>query len=151
MKKLVHFNQNFGAKLSKLKDVPLLFLRLILSFGFSGPALMKIKDINSIATWFESLGMPMPLLNAYLATFTEFFGFIFLALGFATRIISVPLMIVMVVAIKTVHLEHGFYAGDHGFEIPLYYFLMLFTLFIYGPGKFSFDNLINNKMANKET
>lgn len=146
MNKLVQFNTELGQKLKKLSDFPLLFFRIILAIGFSTPALMKLNNIGGIIEWFESLGIPFPMLNAYLATYTEVIGFVFLALGFATRIISIPLIIVMLVAIKTVHLENGFEAGDNGYEIPLYYILMLFTLFVYGPGKWSLDYLISKKI-----
>ncbi|MDX1828344.1 MAG: DoxX family protein [Lutibacter sp.] len=146
MKKLITFNQNLGRKLSKLKDLPLLFLRIILAVGFYGPAMMKLKNIDGIISWFADMGMPMPALNAYLATATENLGVLFLILGFSTRIISVPLIIVMIVAIKTVHLANGFESGNNGFEIPLYYILMLFTLFIYGPGKYSLDYLFNKRI-----
>lgn len=146
MKKLITFNQNLGRKLSNLKDLPLLFLRIILVVGFYGPAMMKLKNIDGIISWFTDMGMPMPALNAYLATATENLGVLFLILGFSTRIISVPLIIVMIVAIKTVHLANGFESGNNGFEIPLYYILMLFTLFIYGPGKYSLDYLFNKRI-----
>ncbi|WP_306350022.1 DoxX family protein [Flavobacterium sp. '19STA2R22 D10 B1'] len=146
MNKLVQFNTELGQKLKKLSDFPLLFFRIILAIGFSTPALMKLNNIGGIIEWFESLGIPFPTLNAYLATYTEVIGFVFLALGFATRIISIPLIIVMLVAIKTVHFENGFEAGDNGYEIPLYYILMLFTLFVYGPGKWSLDYLISKKI-----
>lgn len=132
-------------KLSNLKDIPLLLIRLILAYGFYAPAMMKIKDVNSIVEWFTSIEMPAPTLNAYLATYTEFLGFIFLALGFATRFISIPLIITMIVAIKTVHWQNGFNASDNGFEIPLYYMIMLITLLFNGAGKISVDNLINKK------
>lgn len=145
MKKLITFNQNLGRKLSNLKDLPLLFLRIILAIGFYGPAMMKLKNLDGIISWFTDMGMPMPALNAYLATATENLGVLFLILGFSTRIISIPLIIVMIVAIKTVHLANGFESGNNGFEIPLYYILMLFTLFIYGPGKYSLDYLFNKK------
>ncbi len=39
----------------------------------------------------------------------------------------------------------GSAAGDNGFEIPLYYFLMLFALVVYGSGKFSLDYLLGRK------
>jgi putative oxidoreductase len=145
MKKLITFNQNLGRKLSNLKDLPLLFLRIILAIGFYGPAMMKLKNIDGIISWFTDMGMPMPALNAYLAAATESLGVLFLILGFSTRIISIPLIMVMIVAIKTVHLANGFESGNNGFEIPLYYILMLFTLFIYGPGKYSLDYLFNKK------
>ena len=143
MKKIITFNQNLGRKLNGLKDLPLLFLRIILAIGFYGPAMMKLKNIDGIISWFTDMGMPMPALNAYLATATESLGVLFLILGFSTRIISVPLIVVMLVAIKTVHLANGFESGNNGFEIPLYYILMLFTLFIYGPGKYSLDYILN--------
>jgi putative oxidoreductase len=132
----------FIEKMTRLNDLPLLALRLIMAYGFYNPAMMKIKDVGSIAAWFDSMGMPMPALNAYLATYTEFFGFILLFLGLGTRIITVPLMITMIVAIVTVHTGNGFEASDNGFEIPLYYLLILFTLFVYGSGKISADHLI---------
>ena len=69
-------------------------------------------------------------------------GAILLLLGIGTRIISIPLIIVMMVAIFTVHLGNGFEAGDNGFEIPLYYIIMLLTLLIYGGGKISIDFFI---------
>lgn len=136
-----------SAKLSGLNDLPLLLIRIVLAYGFYGPAMMKMKDIGAIAEWFQSMEMPFPTLNAYLATYTEFFGFIFLALGFATRFISIPLIITMVVAIKTTHWENGFNASDNGFEIPLYYLVMLITLLFSGAGRLSVDYFINKKLV----
>lgn len=147
MKKLIDLNRWAAEKLLTLKDAPLFFIRLVLAYGFMNPALMKIKNINDIAEWFSGMDIPFPLINAYLAAYTELVGFIFLALGFATRIITVPLLFVMLVAIKTVHWENGFEAGNNGYEIPLYYLLMLFTLLVYGPGKWSLDYLISKKAA----
>ena len=134
---------NLVEKLSGLKDLPLLFMRLILAVGFYGPAMMKLKNIDNIIEWFGSIGIPMPALNAYLATGTETLGFVLLFLGLGTRIIAIPLIITMIVAIVTVHLGHGFEAGNNGFEIPVYYMIMLFTLVVYGSGKISLDHLLN--------
>ena len=127
----------------KLQSLSLLFLRLVLAYGFYEPAKMKWSDIDSVAEWFGSMGYPLPALQAYLAASTEALGVLLLTLGLATRLISIPLIIVMIVAIVTVHLPHGFSSGDNGFEIPLYYMLMLFVLVAHGAGKFSVDNFIN--------
>ena len=140
--KMIALYQQMTKKLNALVDVPLLLFRLVLAYGFYGPAMMKLGNISGIADWFESMGMPFPTLNAYLATYTEVAGFVLLFLGLATRIIAVPLMIVMLVAIQSVHWANGFEAGNNGFEIPLYYLLMLFSLFVYGPGKMSVDHLL---------
>lgn len=133
-------------KLSNLNDIPLLLIRIVLAYGFYSPAMTKIKDINAIVEWFQSINMPAPLLNAYLATYTELLGCIFLTLGFGTRLISIPLIITMIVAIKTVHWENGFNASDNGYEIPMYYILMLVMLVFSGAGKFSVDYLIGKKL-----
>lgn len=126
--------------LDKGQDFSLLFLRLILAYGFYSPAMNKWADIDAVATWFgESLGIPFPLLNAYMAASTEMAGVVLLVLGLGVRLIAFPLMVVMVVAITTVHLVNGFSSGDNGFEIPLYYLLMLFTLATHGGGKFGVD------------
>lgn len=85
------------------------------------------------------------LFRIILAMTTEVLGIVLLTLGFGTRVIALPMMFVMVVAIFTTHISNGFAAGDNGFEIPLYYFLMLFALVVYGSGKFSLDYLLGRK------
>lgn len=131
--------------LNKLQSVSLLLIRLILAYGFYEPAMNKWKDIGAVAGWFESMGLPFPTLQAYLAASTELAGVVLLSLGFFTRLISMPLMVVMSVAITLVHLGNGFSSANNGFEIPLYYFLMLFVLLAHGAGKFSVDAFIYRK------
>ncbi len=128
--------------LSKGGDIALLLARLTMAYGFYTPAMQKWSDMSSVASWFGTLGIPLPTLNAYLAASTELMGVVLLTLGLFTRLISLPLIVVMVVAITTVHLGHGFSAGDNGFEIPLYYMLFLAIFASFGAGKFSLDHLL---------
>ncbi|QKJ23932.1 DoxX family protein [Poseidonibacter lekithochrous] len=128
-----------------LQSIFLLIARLVVAYGFYEPALMKWNDINSVASWFATLGIPFPTLSAYLASTAELLGVVLIAIGFLTRIMSIPLMIVMVVAILTVHIGNGFSAGDNGFEIPLYYLIFLGLFLSNGAGKFSVDYLIFKK------
>ena len=120
----------------------LLFARLIVAYGFYEPAMMKWGDINSVAEWFGSMGIPFPTLNAYMAAGTEATGVVLLTLGLFTRLISLPLIVIMVVAILSVHLANGFSAGANGFEIPLYYMIFLMIFASHGAGKFSLDRVI---------
>jgi putative oxidoreductase len=145
-KKVIEKYNLIVKQIAKLKDLHLLAIRLILAYGFFNPALMKWQNIDSIISWFRDLGIPFPALNAYLSASTEMSGVILLTLGLANRIISIPLIIVMIVAIVTVHLGNGFEAGNNGFEIPLYYILLLLVILIYGAGKFSADKLISIKL-----
>ena len=128
--------------LSQGQSISLFFARIAVAYGFYDPAMQKWSDIESVAGWFGSMGIPFPTLNAYMAASTEMLGVILLTLGLFTRLISIPLIIVMVVAIATVHLSHGFSAGDNGFEIPLYYMLFLALFASLGAGKLSLDYLL---------
>ncbi|PLY10322.1 MAG: DoxX family protein [Arcobacter sp.] len=130
---------------SNFQSIFLLLARLTLAYGFYEPAMKKWSDIEGIAQWFGSLGIPFPTLNAYMAATTELLGVVLLALGLFTRLISIPLIVVMIVAIFTVHIGNGFSAGDNGFEIPLYYLLFLGIFLSHGAGKISVDNFIFKK------
>ncbi|NCS90782.1 MAG: DoxX family protein, partial [Ignavibacteria bacterium] len=107
---------------------------------------MKWQNIGGVAEWFGELGIPFPTINAYLAATTEAAGVVLLVLGLATRVISIPLIITMMVAIVSVHWQNGFEAGNNGFEIPLYYLLFLFALLIKSSGKYSLDYLLKKKL-----
>jgi len=124
------------------QSISLLLARVAVAYGFYMPAMEKWSDISAVADWFGSMGFPFPTLNAYMAATTELLGVILLTLGLFTRLISLPLMVIMVVAIATVHLSHGFSAGDNGFEIPLYYMLFLALFASLGAGKLSLDYLL---------
>jgi putative oxidoreductase len=142
IEKIKNSYQRYVSGIANFRNAALLLIRLVLAYGFYNPALMKVKNIDGIISWFTSMGMPMPVLNAYLATATEVLGVILLAIGLGVRIITIPLIITMIVAIATVHWSHGFEAGNNGFEIPLYYMLMLFTLLTFGAGKYSVDAIV---------
>lgn len=78
----------------------------------------KLAHFEDTVAWFANpdwgLGLPMPALMAGLAAGTEFFGAILLLLGLATRLISIPLMVTMLVAAFTVHWPNGWLAIADG-------------------------------------
>lgn len=155
-------------KLNLTQDVALLALRFMLAYTFFSPAMMKFSDLVAVAMWFDSLGIPLPTLNAYMAASTEMAGVILLSLGLGTRFISIALMFVLSVAIITVHGANGFafikegsevvnpYVNgtlvegsivvlQNGYELLLYYMLMLFVLISSGAGKISVDYLLERR------
>lgn len=72
------------------------------------------SSLQSTIDWFANpdwgLGLPFPELMATLAWGAEYFGAILLLLGLAVRLISIPLMVTMLVAAITVHLQNGWQA-----------------------------------------
>jgi putative oxidoreductase len=128
--------------LSYPKNLILLMLRLIIAYGFSMPALLKVNYLEETATWFENISIPFPTLATYVVSGIESVGIVLLVVGLFTRYISILLSCVMLGAIFFVHLPNGFSAANGGFEIPLYYLLFLILFASYGAGKYSLDRLL---------
>lgn len=95
-----------------------LALRIYLVPIFWMAGTKKMAAFSGTAAWFGNpdwgLGLPFPELMAALATGTEVIGAVLLALGLATRWITIPLMITMLVAMTKVHLANGWLAIAEG-------------------------------------
>ncbi|MBE9396479.1 DoxX family membrane protein [Pontibacterium sp. N1Y112] len=91
-----------------------LLLRLYLAPVLMQAGYNKLSHFDDTVAWFGNaewgLGLPMPEVMAALAAGTELFGGLALIIGFATRWISIPLMITMLVAAFSVHWENGWLA-----------------------------------------
>ncbi|MEM9255988.1 MAG: DoxX family protein [Pseudomonadota bacterium] len=91
-----------------------LALRIYLFFPFLMAGKQKISGMENTIAWFGNpdwgLGLPFPSLLAHLAAYTEFIGAWLLLIGLATRWITIPLMITMLVAIFVVHWDSGWFA-----------------------------------------
>lgn len=98
----------------RLDFVTPLALRLYLAPIFLDSGWRKFQDIESTAAWFGNpdwgLGLPFPHLQAWMATSTELIGGICLLLGLAVPWLAIPLIVVLLVAIATVHGAHGWLA-----------------------------------------
>ncbi|HIO95372.1 MAG TPA: DoxX family protein [Campylobacterales bacterium] len=139
------FYLELSSLLNHFGSLATLFARLTLAYGFYEPALMKWSNFDVTVVWFTQLGIPFATFATFLTASVEIIGVVLLALGLFTRIVSIPLMIILLVAIGTVHLGNGFSVANNGFEIPLYYFLFLFFFATHGAGRFSIDYLIFRK------
>ncbi|MBE8168080.1 MAG: DoxX family protein [Shewanella sp.] len=78
----------------------------------------KFSHFSDTVAWFGNpdwgLGLPMPEVMATLAVGTELVGASLLLLGLATRIVAIPLMVTMLVAAFTVHINNGWLAIADG-------------------------------------
>lgn len=108
-----------------------------------------VFDIQIMSGMAESLhkdmGMPFPMLMAYLAKGSEFFGGLLFALGLLTRFVSIPLVITMLVAVLGAH--HGDITGEA--EHAFLFLLVFASFFFIGSGKWSIDYLIKPGFQNK--
>lgn len=91
-----------------------LLIRLYLVPVFWMAGMQKLNHFEDTVAWFGNpdwgLGLPFPAVMAFLATAAELGGALLLAAGLAVRWISVPLMVTMLVAMFTVHWDHGWLA-----------------------------------------
>jgi putative oxidoreductase len=132
----------------------LLIIRLYWGWQFCSTGFGKLTHIGKIIDFFSSLGIPLPALNAYLAGTTECVGGLCLLIGFASRLVAIPLIFTMLVAYATAErdaLESIFSNPDKftGAD-PFLFLLAAVIILIFGPGKISIDAWLKNHFS-KET
>jgi putative oxidoreductase len=92
------------------------------------------------------LGIPAPVLFGYVVTFTELIGGLLLIVGLLTRVVTIPLMIILGVATLAVKTDIGLIAGTGaplpGAELDLALIAGLLTLLLLGPGPLSLDRAL---------
>jgi putative oxidoreductase len=109
------------SRMRHLDGLAPLAMRLYLVPVFWMAGSQKIVGMDNTIEWFGNpdwgLGLPFPAVLAHLAAYTEAIGALLLLVGLATRWISIPLMVTMVVAIFAVHWPNGWAAiADSGAE-----------------------------------
>ena len=130
--------------LNRLQPLGLLVLRLALGTIMIAHGWQKIADhLHMITGMMHGLGLP-PFM-AYLVVAAEFGGGILLMVGFLTRMAALAILIDMLVAIFKVHLPHGLFASNGGFEFPMACAAIAFSLIWSGAGPIAIDWLWGSK------
>ena len=125
----------------------LLLGRLILGVIFFAHGYQKFFEIGveNVAGFFQGVGIPAPLLFAWVVSLVEFFGGIALILGIFTRWAALGFAIVMLVAIFTVKLPVGLIAPPEkgaGYELDLALLGLALMLLLAGPGPLSLERAV---------
>ncbi len=131
---------------TKLRSPVLLLIRLFWGWQLFLTGKGKLMDLSKPTQFFEGLGIPFPHAQAILAGCTECFGGLLLIAGLASRLISVPLMILLTVAYLTADIDRvrAIFSDPDKF-VTADEFLFLFAVvivFVFGPGAFSVDALL---------
>lgn len=128
-------------------------LRLIVGYGFLSHGLAKwSKGPEGFAAILHAIGVPEPHLMAWATIAIEIFGGIAILLGAFISLVSIPAIILLAVAIFTVHLPYGFSSiklmsfsngrgqfGPPGYECDLLYIACFLALVLSGPSPWSID------------
>ena len=102
--------------------------------------------LEGTGQWMASIGLGPGMLMAFLAGSGEFFGGLAILLGILTRPAAAVLSITMLVAIFTVHFEHGLFMSNGGYEFALALLAASVSLMMSGAGKLSIDQIITQRL-----
>src|SRR5690348_15231382 len=120
----------------------LLPLRVLIGFGFAAHGYAKLsRGPANFAGILGAIGVPHPLFMAWFTSLVELFGGIAMIVGACVLALTLPLTIVMLTAMFSVHLQYGFSSvrlkaitpsgaqfGPIGIEMNLLYIVGLLTL-----------------------
>jgi putative oxidoreductase len=134
-------------------------LRLIVGCGFIEHGYAKLlKGPEAFALILHGLGVPVPHLMAWLTILTELLGGFAVLAGAFLPLVSVPMAVVLLVAMFSVHWQFGFSSiklvavtaagpqfGPPGYETNLLYLACLVALVLSGSGPLSLDGWFARK------
>lgn len=119
-----------------------LLVRIYFGYFWAETGWGKIHNLNAFAQRFVGWGVPYPHISAALSGYTECIGGILLMLGLFTRLVSIPLMFNMFVALVMVKMKEVTAIDDFAEMDEALYMFILFWLMMAGPGRISIDHLI---------
>jgi len=141
--------------LDRVRDGVFLALRLYFGYKLIISGRGKLMNPEETAAYFRDLDIPLPDLNVYMAGLSELLGGVFLALGLASRVATLPVIGTMVVAYMTAHSDQwaAFWTNTPiFFKAPPFAYLFTATVVLLcGPGRFSLDYVIGWLLDRKES
>ena len=124
-------------------DLALLILRIAFGASIAYHGYNKVsRGLKGTASWFASIGMRRPKLQARLAASTELIVGALLCLGLFTEFASAGLIALMIVAITVAHRKNGYFIfkPGQGWEYCAAIAVVGFVLGLTGPGNWSLDD-----------
>jgi putative oxidoreductase len=134
-------------------------LRLIVGFGFVEHGYAKLsRGADGFIAILHAIGMPFADLLGWATILVEIVGGLLILAGAFIPMAAAPMIVVLLVAIFTVHLPNGFssiklmsydsagaHFGQPGSETDLLYIAALLALCIGGPGPLSVDGYLKGR------
>ena len=139
-------------------------LRLIIGFGFMAHGWAKLsRGPSGFAKLLAQIGAPSPRRRRGCPRSWRSSAGLAIFVGAFVEVVSVPLIVMMLVAMFTVHLKYGFSSvntiglteegprfGPPGYEVNLLYIAGLVSLILGGAGALSVDRLLSRNEALSE-
>jgi putative oxidoreductase len=134
-------------------------LRLIIGFGFMQHGFAKLERGPEVFIGvLHAMGLPASVFLGWATIVLELITGLMILTGTLIPLATVPMAVILFVAIFTVHLPNGFssiklqsfdaagaHFGQPGYETDLLYLAGLIALCIGGPGPLSVDGILNKR------
>ena len=128
-------------------DAALLFVRLVLGLSLAAHGTQKLfawfggYGLAGTGGFFENLGFRPGRLFALFAGLSETIGGLLVVLGLGGAVGPAMIVVVMLVAIFTVHLSKGFFITSGGWELNSAYIALSVALAYVGFGAYALDSM----------
>ncbi len=129
-------------------SVAFLVVRLILGLGLMAHGTQKLfgwfggHGIAGTGGFFEGIGFRPGRMFALMAALGETIGGLLTVLGLGGALGPVLIVIVMLVAIGSVHIDKGFFTQNGGWELPATNIAAAIAIAFGGNGLYSLDNVL---------
>lgn len=126
-------------------DIAFSIIRLILGLAIAAHGAQKLfgwfggYGLAGTGGWLESIGFRPGKLFAFASGMGEFGGGLLTILGLGGALGPAVIVMVMCVAILTVHIRNGLFAANNGWELPLMYILTSAAIAYAGNGAYTLD------------
>jgi putative oxidoreductase len=133
-----------SSSLGRAADLGPLFLRLGIGLIFAWHGWGKFDSgVSNLASSLASLNVPYPEVVAWLQVIAEGVGGLLLIVGLFTRLVTLPLIAIMIGAILLVKIDLGFVGtAVPGYEYDIALIAGLLGLLFIGPGRLSLDGAL---------
>jgi putative oxidoreductase len=119
-----------------------LTMRVVFGYFWLETGIGKVHNLDAFIQRFVGWGIPFPVFSATLSAWTELIGGLLLMLGLFTRLVCIPMIINMAVAVTLVVSSNLMGLDDYVEADEIVYSLIFFWLLVSGPGKASLDTLL---------
>jgi putative oxidoreductase len=138
----------FASLASYAQNPLLLLIRLYWGWQFAQDGWGKLTHLDRVTQFFASLNLPAPGMTALMVAVVELAGGILLALGIASRLVSLVLFVNMTMAYLSVPDDRVNFShilsnpSDFYGATPYTYWFAALLILVMGPGLFAVDSLI---------
>jgi putative oxidoreductase len=121
------------------RDWVLLLSRVVIGVVMFAHGYQKlaIDGIGQTSAGFENMSIPLAIVSASFVTVVEFAGSVLIVAGVATLLVASLELVTMTGAAVFVHIPHGIFAGNGGWELVGVLGAGLLAIAATGPGRYS--------------